>query len=204
MLVAALALTRGAQAADTGSGQDISKPAGHITVLYDAFGDDPALEHDWGFAALIEIAGKRILFDTGNDAEVFAHNAREKGIDLGKLDFVVLSHRHGDHVGGLTHLLAVNPDVMLYAPRENFGVFGASFPGSFYRRNAALPAEMRYFGGDPPATLHFGTAWPGANFRLISETTEIAPGFHLIMLKGSWGVDLDVMELSLAIETPAG
>ena len=32
----------------------------------------------------------------------------------------------------------------------------------------------------------------------------MAPGIHLILLKGSWGVDLDVMELSLAIDTPDG
>ena len=37
-----------------------------------------------------------------------------------------------------------------------------------------------------------------------SSPTEIAPGFHLILLKGSWGVDLDVMEMSLAIDTPDG
>src|SRR5205814_7317754 len=40
-----------------------------ITVLYDAFGRDPALQKDWGFAAFIEIGGKRILFDTGNNAK---------------------------------------------------------------------------------------------------------------------------------------
>jgi 7,8-dihydropterin-6-yl-methyl-4-(beta-D-ribofuranosyl)aminobenzene 5'-phosphate synthase len=32
----------------------------------------------------------------------------------------------------------------------------------------------------------------------------VAPGFHLILLKGSFGVDLDVMEISLAIDTPEG
>ena len=37
-----------------------------ITILYDAFGNDAAMKKDWGFSALIEVAGKRILFDTGN------------------------------------------------------------------------------------------------------------------------------------------
>ena len=36
------------------------------------------------------------------------------------------------------------------------------------------------------------------------RSTEVAPGFHLILLQGSWGVDLDVMEISLAIDTPEG
>jgi len=33
-------------------------------VLYDAFGKDATMTKDWGYAALVEINGKRILFDT--------------------------------------------------------------------------------------------------------------------------------------------
>jgi 7,8-dihydropterin-6-yl-methyl-4-(beta-D-ribofuranosyl)aminobenzene 5'-phosphate synthase len=179
-------------------------PEAQITILYDAFSRDSSLKKDWGFSALIEVDGKRILFDTGNNADIFAHNVKAKGIDLTNLDLVVMSHRHGDHIGGLNYLLSINPDVPIYAPKENFGVFGAALPGSFYRRNESLPAEMRYFNGEPADTLYFGTPWPQANFNLISQSTEILPGFHLILLKGSWGVDLDVMELSLAIDTPEG
>ena len=175
-----------------------------ITILYDAFGRDPSLRKDWGFAALVEAGGKRILFDTGNNSEILAHNVRTKGVDLTRLDFVIMSHRHGDHMGGLNYLMQVNPDVTIYAPKENFGVFGAALPGTFYRQDQSLPPEMRYFDGKPPATLHFGTPWPQGKFTFITRTTEVAPGFYLIMLKGSWGVDLDVMEISLAIDTPEG
>lgn len=183
---------------------DAAEPGDRITVLYDAFGRDASLQKDWGFAALVEAGGKRILFDTGNDAGIFAHNVAAKGVDLTDLDFVVMSHRHGDHMGGLNYLLSVNPDVTIYVPKENFGVYGASLPGDFYRSNDSLPPDSRYFGGDPPATLNFGTPWSEAHFERLAGSTEVAPGFHLIMLHGSWGVDLDVMELSLAIETPRG
>ncbi len=175
-----------------------------ITVLYDAFGKTSTMIKDWGFAAYIEYGGKRILFDTGNNAEIFAHNVKAKGIDLTKLDFAVVSHRHGDHTSGLNYLMTVNPSVKIYVPKENFGVFGAALPGTFYKRDESLPPEMRYFDGKPPETLRFGSPWPQANFTWITETTEVAPGFHLILLKGSWGVDLDVMEISLAIDTPDG
>jgi 7,8-dihydropterin-6-yl-methyl-4-(beta-D-ribofuranosyl)aminobenzene 5'-phosphate synthase len=175
-----------------------------ITVLYDAFGKTSTMQKDWGFSAYIEYGGKRILFDAGNDAEIFAHNVQAKGIDLTTLDFAVVSHRHGDHTSGLNHLMTVNPDVPIYVPKENFGVFGAALPGTFYKRDESLPREMRYFDGNPPETLHFGSAWPQGDFTSITETTEVAPGFHLILLKGSWGVDLDVMEISLAIDTPDG
>ena len=186
----------------TGSAAAAPKPG--ITVLYDAFGKDPAMIKDWGFAAYIEYGGKRILFDTGNNAEIFAHNVKAKGVDLTKLDFVVASHRHGDHTSGLNYLLSVNPGVKIYAPKENFGVFGAALPGTFFKRNESLPPEMRYFDGKPPETMRFGTPWPQGKFTWVAETMEVAPGFHLILLKGPWGVDLEVMEIALAIDTPEG
>jgi 7,8-dihydropterin-6-yl-methyl-4-(beta-D-ribofuranosyl)aminobenzene 5'-phosphate synthase len=175
-----------------------------ITVLYDAFGKTSAMKKDWGFAALIEYGDKRILFDTGNNAEIFAHNVTAKGVDLTKLDFAVVSHRHGDHTSGLNHLLQVNPTVKIYAPQENFGVFGAALPGTFYRRNESLSTEMRYYDGKPPETLRFGSPWPEGNFTWVTKTTEVAPGFTLILLNGTWGVDLEVKELSLAVDTPDG
>ena len=95
------------------------EPAGQITILYDAFGTDAAMKKDWGFSALVEISGKRILFDTGNDPDIFAANVKAKNIDLTNIDFVVLSHRHSDHMAGLNHVLSVNPTVKIYAPRKD-------------------------------------------------------------------------------------
>src|SRR5438445_10463067 len=88
-----------------------------ITILYDAFGKDAAMRKDWGFSALVEVAGKRILFDTGDDRDIFAANVKAKGVDLTNLDFVVLSHRHSDHMAGLSHVLSVNPKVKIDAPQ---------------------------------------------------------------------------------------
>ena len=61
----------------------------------------------------VECGGKRILFDTGNNPDILAQNAKAKGIDLSKLDFVVVSHRHGDHMGGLSYVPSVNPKVSI-------------------------------------------------------------------------------------------
>src|SRR6266576_1227628 len=120
-------------------------PENRITNLYDAFGKDASMRKDWGFSALVEIAGKRILFDTGGNSDIFAANVKAKNVDLTDLDFVVLSHRHGDHMAGLTHVLSVNPKVRLYAPKEGFGIFRSSLPSSFYRKAEAVPPAMRYF-----------------------------------------------------------
>lgn len=175
-----------------------------ITVLYDAFGNDPALQKDWGYAALVEYGGKRILFDTGSNPEILAQNARTKEIDLSKLDFVVMSHRHGDHMGGLAYVLKVNSAVRIYAPKEGFGVYGSDLPNTFYRKDASLPPEQRYYNGAPPEVMRFGSAWHGANFQLVDKNTEITLDIHLIALVSDKPGTLELRELSLAINTPEG
>ena len=129
---------------------------GQITVLYDAFGKTSTMKKDWGFSALIEYGGKRILFDTGNNAEIFAHNVEAKGIDLRQLDFAIVSHRHGDHTSGLNHLLKINPAVKIYAPQGKLRCVRcgfarhflqaqrvASFGHALFRREAARDASFR-------------------------------------------------------------
>jgi len=175
-----------------------------ISVLYDAFGKSSTMQKDWGYAAFVEYGGKRILFDTGNNPDILAQNAKAKGVDLTKLDFVVMSHRHGDHMGGLTYVLRVNPTVKIYAPKEEFGVYGADLPGSFYRKDASLPQEQRYYDGTPPEVMRFGSAWPGAKFQLVDKNIEIAPDIHLIALVSDKPGTLELRELSLAINTPDG
>jgi 7,8-dihydropterin-6-yl-methyl-4-(beta-D-ribofuranosyl)aminobenzene 5'-phosphate synthase len=177
---------------------------GRITVLYDAFGKSALVKKDWGFAALVEYAGNRILFDTGNDADTFADNVKSLGLDLGTLDFVVISHRHSDHTTGLSYLLAVNPKVKIYVPDERFGIFGGSVSPSIYRTQPTLPNEMRYFGGNPPERIQSGSPWPQANFIPLKEVTEVASGFYLIPTVSQIPGTLELHELSLAIRTPKG
>jgi 7,8-dihydropterin-6-yl-methyl-4-(beta-D-ribofuranosyl)aminobenzene 5'-phosphate synthase len=175
-----------------------------ITVLFDAFGSDAAMQKDWGYSSLIEIGGRRVLFDTGNNGEVLVANAKARDVDLPALDFVIMSHRHGDHMGGLAKLLALNRKLKIYAPKEGFGVYGSDLKSSFYRKDPTLPSEQRYYGGTPPEIMVFGTAWPGADIQLIEKTTQIAPGMHLIALVSDKPGTLELRELSLALETPDG
>src|SRR5919108_5538090 len=59
---------------------------------------------EWGFAALVEADGHRILFDTGLGEDVVLRNARTLGVDLATVPDVVISHNHRDHTGGLVTL----------------------------------------------------------------------------------------------------
>src|SRR6201986_4757227 len=89
-----------------------------VTILNDVFGDRPQLEQDWGYSALIEFEGKRILFDTGANIKLFSRNVEALHVDLKHLDMVIITHAHGDHTSGLRYVLAMNPKVKLYVPDD--------------------------------------------------------------------------------------
>jgi 7,8-dihydropterin-6-yl-methyl-4-(beta-D-ribofuranosyl)aminobenzene 5'-phosphate synthase len=73
-----------------------------------------------GLSFYIEAEKRRILFDTGQNLAL-VNNAEVLGIDLSRIDTVVLSHGHYDHSGGLKSLLECNRDFTLYAHPEVFG-----------------------------------------------------------------------------------
>jgi 7,8-dihydropterin-6-yl-methyl-4-(beta-D-ribofuranosyl)aminobenzene 5'-phosphate synthase len=206
MPLAALGLACMLSSCATNSQAPAAAETARISILYDAFGKDDAMGKDWGYAALVEISGKRILFDTGNDPVIFAKNVKAKGVDLTKLDFVVLSHRHSDHVSGIPYLLSVNPKVKIYAPKDGLGgIFGSDVPsGKFYRKDEALPDEARYYGGKPPEIIKLGTVFPGANIQLIDQTTELVPGITLITVVSDVPGTKELKELSLAVNTADG
>lgn len=183
--------------------QASAQESGRITILYDAFGASSALVKDWGFAAFVEYGGRRVLFDTGNNARIFEHNVGQLGIDLGKLDAVVISHRHGDHTSGLTHLLEVNPDVPIYVPQEG-AFFKGPIPPGFFKPHPGLPPELRYYEGKPPDRIVTGTAWEKGRFEIVTKTTEILPGFFLLTARSQKPGTLEMNEASLAIRTAKG
>ena len=176
-----------------------------VTILYDAFGESKQLTRDWGFSALVEHHGKRILFDTGNDAAIFEHNVRALRVDLTKLDFVVISHRHADHTTGLRYVLQVNPGVTVYVPADGGNGFGGSdFPKAFLKDDDSLPANMKYFGGTTPEHFAWGKLYDTGNFVLVSQTMEVSPGISLVRTVSQKKGTLELPELTLAIKRPNG
>ena len=59
---------------------------------------------EWGFAALVEADGRRILFDTGANQDTVSRNLKVLGLTLRDVEIVVLSHNHWDHTTGLVTL----------------------------------------------------------------------------------------------------
>jgi 7,8-dihydropterin-6-yl-methyl-4-(beta-D-ribofuranosyl)aminobenzene 5'-phosphate synthase len=108
-----------------------------ITITYDNNPYDPRLSQAWGFSCVVRLRGQTILFDTGGDGSILLHNMRELGIDPEEIDVVMLSHMHGDHIGGLADFLQRNNRVTIYMP--------VSFPQSLkdeIRRSGARIREV--------------------------------------------------------------
>jgi len=59
---------------------------------------------EWGLSILVETDEVNVLLDTGQSISA-AYNADILGIDLSRIDRIVLSHGHFDHTGGLRQVL---------------------------------------------------------------------------------------------------
>jgi 7,8-dihydropterin-6-yl-methyl-4-(beta-D-ribofuranosyl)aminobenzene 5'-phosphate synthase len=91
-----------------------------ITVLVENSVNRAGLKAEHGWACLIEIGGRRVLFDTGQ-TDLLIGNAKVLGFPLENLDAIVLSHGHYDHTGGLAAILDAAPNVPVYLHPSAFG-----------------------------------------------------------------------------------
>ena len=120
--------------------------AAKITVLSTMMTDRAGFG-EWGFSALVEADGKRVLFDTGGRPETVLTNARELGVDLSGVEDVILSHNHWDHTMGLVtlrrELMKVNPKALSRA-HVGRGIFlERVFPAGWGSGQPLNMAEIR-------------------------------------------------------------
>jgi 7,8-dihydropterin-6-yl-methyl-4-(beta-D-ribofuranosyl)aminobenzene 5'-phosphate synthase len=106
-----------------------------IAITYDNNPYDPRLRTAWGFSCVVRLREKAILFDTGGDGSILLRNMEKLGIDPKEIHIVVLSHIHGDHVGGLASFLQCNKEVTVYVP--------ISFPRRFKEDVRFFSARLR-------------------------------------------------------------
>lgn len=72
-----------------------------------------------GISLYIETDDHKILFDLGPDGTLFK-NSKLAGIDLSKVDTVIISHGHSDHGGALKQFLEINHDAKVYVQKKAF------------------------------------------------------------------------------------
>ncbi len=101
---------------------------------------------EWGFAAIVEVDGRRILFDTGARPDTALKNAKELGVDLANVQDVILSHNHSDHTNGLMTLrrefAKTNPTALSRA-HVGKGIFW-SRPSNSGEKNVMVSIKPEY------------------------------------------------------------
>lgn len=87
-----------------------------VTLMEDTPGKQQCyFEH--GLSLYIETRKHRLLFDTGASQKTI-ENAVKMGIDLTKIDTVIISHGHYDHAGGLLDFCRINPQAEIYIQKQ--------------------------------------------------------------------------------------
>jgi 7,8-dihydropterin-6-yl-methyl-4-(beta-D-ribofuranosyl)aminobenzene 5'-phosphate synthase len=164
--------------------------ADRITLLCDEHAAAP-LAGGWGYSALVDYRGKRILFDAGGNAAALEKNAKTLGIDLARLDAVVISHDDPDHYIGLDAVYPVNPGVRVYVPESESGAFSTSLMTHVWRHlEGLLPGQHVV---DPPSLANY--------IRISTSGTEILPGARLVQLPFDSGKR---HEQALLLDVPGG
>lgn len=90
-----------------------------ITVLIENTSENPDLISEHGLSLLVETKKNTILIDTGQ-SDSFIKNANELGLNLDTVDYLILSHGHYDHCGGVMAFSKINPEAHIYISKYAF------------------------------------------------------------------------------------
>lgn len=160
-----------AQAVTASAGSPVAQiHALKITVLSTMLVGDSTGLGEWGFSALVEADGHRILLDTGAHPETVLLNARDLNIDLSDVKEVILTHNHWDHVRGL---MTLRREMMKKNPAALSVVHVAR--GIFYSR----PSSSSKSENNDMIAIRKDYEASGGKFMEHAEGAEIFPGAWL-------------------------
>ena len=104
-----------------------------LRIVYDESSAMSGVRTDFGFSALVDFRGHRILFDSGNDAAIFLHNLDALRVDPASITHAVISNRFPDHITGIYRLALKNQTMKVY--------FLDSFPDDAFEVAEAVGME---------------------------------------------------------------
>jgi 7,8-dihydropterin-6-yl-methyl-4-(beta-D-ribofuranosyl)aminobenzene 5'-phosphate synthase len=166
---------------------------------------------EWGFSALVESGGHRLLFDAGGRPDTVLGNAEALGVDLASIPEIVLSHGHLDHTGGLVSLRRTlrerNPAALARAHVGRGFFVQRTRGGRPFSLPAAARAEYEALGGT--FVEHGGPVelWPGAFLTGPVERryAEGNPPKDIVALTAAGPAPDEVPEdISLVLDGPEG
>lgn len=185
----------------------------NVTVLSTMLAGDPRGGiGEWGFAALLEVDGRKLLIDTGARPETVLRNIEELGVDLSDVTDLVLTHNHGDHTAGLITLRRAvakkNPRALSRAHVAT-GIFQPRPAAGGRDGNGLLPfkAEYEALGGTfiehaGPVELMPAVWFTGPVPRPHPERNWTAPGRGQTQPGGR--EDTIPEDASVVVDTPGG
>jgi 7,8-dihydropterin-6-yl-methyl-4-(beta-D-ribofuranosyl)aminobenzene 5'-phosphate synthase len=175
-----------------------------LTTVYDNYQVNPELKTGWGFSCLVKTGDKNILFDTGADSPTLLSNMKKIGISPKEIDLIVLSHIHGDHVGGLEGVLSKNGDVTVYIPdsfpdsmRESIESYGARYQNVKTAKRISegvwstgelgtwIKEQSLIINSEKGLIVITGCAHPGV-VNIIQKTKEIFSGKKIYLVLGGF------------------
>ncbi len=106
-----------------------------ITIIYDKPSGKKDLRGGFGFSCLIDISGKKVLFDTGSRADILLHNLKKLKIKPREIKTVFITHKHWDHMGGLFGFLEKNNNCNVVLP--------GSFSKEFQNEVRSMGAKVK-------------------------------------------------------------
>ena len=162
----------------------------------------PIGEHGFSIAVRIFCKGQsyKILFDTGVSPEGIVENAKRMGLDLREIDYVVLSHGHYDHFGGLEAVVkAINKtDLPIIAHERMFNRKGTANLEGVIRKHPEFPAkehlsESKIILTKQPYQIANKTACITGE---IPRKTSFEKGFpqNRILFNNKWQPDSDILD----------
>lgn len=120
----------------------IDKPV-TVRIVYDNYTVTDAVKADWGYAIVITGLEKGVMFDAGAKADIFESNFRKMGMEARDIDYLVLSHEHGDHTEGIPGFMNLRKGIPVLLPQ--------SFSTGFKRKMTEFGMEPVMI--DKPATI---------------------------------------------------
>ena len=182
----------------------------NITTLSENTAGLPNLLAEWGLSILVETDEANILLDTGQSISA-GYNAGLYGVDLSKVDKIIISHGHFDHTGGLQQVLRLmrkeieiigHPDI--WAAKYARGAGDSKrYIGIPFQREELESLGARFQLATEPVKIT-DTILTTGEVPMVTEYEEIEPNRFFVREDSGWQPDKILDDLSLIINTELG
>ena len=181
-----------------------------ITTLADNTSGKHDIIGEWGFCALVETKEATVLLDAGAGYGVL-HNAEQLGIDLTKVDKIVLSHAHFDHTTGIEKVLKkIGRQIEIIAPLDLWAAkysvkqgMKDRFIGVPFTRES-LESLGATFTMTPDPVYLTDTILTTGEVALVTDFEQVGEDYLKIKVNGEYQHDSFLDDRALIVKTDKG